>query len=486
MANTRYQAKRTSVSGRTPNTTNSGNSQYIDSGEFAINLADQKVYTSNGTVAFEVGSNLTSIQITGPITANGGVGSAGQVLKSGGAGANIYWDTASGGSVGGSNTQVQFNDSGAANGASTFTFDKTTSTVTTANLVITNTATINTNSITVGNSTVNSFVSNTFIRVSNSTTYANLTTISLNIGANLVANTTEVTAGNTTTHSSMTHTYIHVINSTATANLTPASISIGANAYMNTTALFVGNSTVNTFITQNLLDIGGQINANGSVGTAGHVLTSGGAANAYWAAAAGGGTPAGSNTYVQFNDSGAFGGSAGFVYNKSTNTVSTANLTVNGTATINADSISIGNTVANMFANSVYLRVANSTANSIVIPGEISVGGITVGYRDIPQNIQNATYGFVLGDAGKLVGKDNATAYTYTIPANGTTAFPIGTAITIFNGNATSNITVAITTDTLRLAGTTTTGSRTLAPWGIATAVKIASTVWLISGSGLT
>lgn len=116
----------------------------------------------------------------------------------------------------------------------------------------------------------------------------------------------------------------------------------------------------------------------------------------------------------------------------------------------------------------------------------MTVGGITVGYRDIPQNIQNTAYTFVLSDAGKLVGKDNATAYTYTIPANGTTAFPIGTAITIFNGNATSNITIAITTDTLRLAGTTTTGSRTLAPWGLATIVKISSTVWLISGSGLT
>jgi len=75
---------------------------------------------------------------------------------------------------------------------------------------------------------------------------------------------------------------------------------------------------------------------------------------------------------------------------------------------------------------------------------------------------------------------------SYTIPANGTVAFPVGSAITVFNGNATSNITIAINSDTLRLAGTTTTGSRTLAPWGVCTLLKISSTVWLASGSGLT
>jgi hypothetical protein len=36
------------------------------------------------------------------------------------------------------------------------------------------------------------------------------------------------------------------------------------------------------------------------------------------------------------------------------------------------------------------------------------------------------------------------------------------------------------------LAGAGTTGSRTLAAFGMATAVKIASTTWIISGNGLT
>jgi hypothetical protein len=36
------------------------------------------------------------------------------------------------------------------------------------------------------------------------------------------------------------------------------------------------------------------------------------------------------------------------------------------------------------------------------------------------------------------------------------------------------------------LAGPGTTGSRTLAAYGMATAVKVDSTVWIISGNGLT
>jgi len=36
------------------------------------------------------------------------------------------------------------------------------------------------------------------------------------------------------------------------------------------------------------------------------------------------------------------------------------------------------------------------------------------------------------------------------------------------------------------LAGTGTTGTRTLAQYGMATAVKITSTSWIISGNGLT
>ncbi len=64
MAN-KLQIKRTTVSGRTPNTTNVANTQYIDTGELAINLPDGKLFSSNGTVAFEIGANLTLLSVGG-------------------------------------------------------------------------------------------------------------------------------------------------------------------------------------------------------------------------------------------------------------------------------------------------------------------------------------------------------------------------------------------------------------------------------------
>lgn len=63
-------------------------------------------------------------------------------------------------------------------------------------------------------------------------------------------------------------------------------------------------------------------------------------------------------------------------------------------------------------------------------------------------------------------------------------AYPIGTAITFIN--QINTVTIAITSDTLTLQGAGTTGSRTLAANGTATAIKVASTAWIISGTGLT
>jgi hypothetical protein len=113
-------------------------------------------------------------------------------------------------------------------------------------------------------------------------------------------------------------------------------------------------------------------------------------------------------------------------------------------------------------------------------------GTNSVGFRNIPQQAQNANYTLVLADSGKHIYKDNTTAYTWTIPANSSVNYPVGTAITFVNGGASGNITIAITSDTMRLAGPGTTGSRTLAGYGVATAIKVASTAWIISGTGLT
>lgn len=107
------------------------------------------------------------------------------------------------------------------------------------------------------------------------------------------------------------------------------------------------------------------------------------------------------------------------------------------------------------------------------------------GYRNIPQN--TSTGNTILNQliySGQHLLANGGSPQTFTIAANSTTAFPIGTVITLINGQ-TNNLTIAITTDTMTLAGTTSTGSRTLAQNGIATLIKIGTTSWLISGTGL-
>lgn len=110
MANTIIQLRRSSVAGRTPNTTTSANSQYINAGELGLNMTDKLLYSSDGTNLITIGQNTTSLTVGNSslfaisansanivfglnvaVTANGLVGTAGQLLTSNGTG--LYWST---------------------------------------------------------------------------------------------------------------------------------------------------------------------------------------------------------------------------------------------------------------------------------------------------------------------------------------------------------------------------------------------------------
>ncbi len=108
-----------------------------------------------------------------------------------------------------------------------------------------------------------------------------------------------------------------------------------------------------------------------------------------------------------------------------------------------------------------------------------TIGANTLGFRGLPQNSQTSGYTLVLADAGRHI---SITTGGITIPANGTTAFPVGTTIVVYN-NSGSGQTISISSDTLRLAGTATTGNRTLAQRGICTLVKVAATEWVATGN---
>jgi hypothetical protein len=145
-------------------------------------------------------------------------------------------------------------------------------------------------------------------------------------------------------------------------------------------------------------------------------------------------------------------------------------------------------TGALVFANSPTLVTpALGTPTSGTLSSCTVDGTNEVGFKNIPQNSQSAAYTLVLADAGKHIfhPSGDANARTFTIPANSSVAYPIGTAITFVNMTS-QVVTIAITTDTMYLSAAGTTGSRSLAQYGSATAIKMTSTTWLISGSGLT
>ena len=77
-------------------------------------------------------------------------------------------------------------------------------------------------------------------------------------------------------------------------------------------------------------------------------------------------------------------------------------------------------------------------------------------------------------------------AKTYTIPSNVSVPFPIGTTITFVNQHGAGVLTISIATDAMYMAGNGLTGSRTLVANGMATALKLTATEWIISGVGMT
>lgn len=121
------------------------------------------------------------------------------------------------------------------------------------------------------------------------------------------------------------------------------------------------------------------------------------------------------------------------------------------------------------------------------IPASTTINDYLVGYLEIPQNSQSAAYTLVASDTGKHIYHPAAdtTARTWTIPANASVAYPIGTTLTFVNDLGAGAVTISITSDTLVFAPSGATGSRTLAAGGVCTALKMASTRWIISGSGI-
>lgn len=147
----------------------------------------------------------------------------------------------------------------------------------------------------------------------------------------------------------------------------------------------------------------------------------------------------------------------------------------------------ISDALTTSVAASTYAPIASPTFTGTTTIADSAGTAYPAGFLYIPQvggAAKTTNYTAVLADANKSI-LFNATTLTGTIPANSSVAYPIGTVL-IFDNTFAGNLLVAITTDTMTLAGTTTVGTRTIAQNGSMTARKITATSWLAMGVGVT
>jgi hypothetical protein len=268
------------------------------------------------------------------LNANGGGGSAGQLLTSGGTG-NVYWAPAPT-TVAGSNSQIQFNANGVLAGDSGLTFDGVTDTLSVAGAVnVGANVVVNTTMVFIGNSTVNSDLTSSILQIANSTSTANLTALDLKIGATTTVNSTQVTA--TLLVGNVSGSY---------ANIT---------GQVNTATLYAATSA----------NIASAVQAN-SIG----IFTTGTANAQNFTAGAGFGAASVGATV----NSGTIGISTNTTVNTS---ITSATVQVsNSTATSNLTAIGLS-AGANVVANTTALRVGNTTitTTNAVFGGTIAANG---------------------------------------------------------------------------------------------------------------
>lgn len=105
-----------------------------------------------------------------------------------------------------------------------------------------------------------------------------------------------------------------------------------------------------------------------------------------------------------------------------------------------------------------------------------------VGYRGIPLRSTTGAQTLALTDVGQVIAISGGDV---TVPTNASIAFAIGDAVSIYNNSSSSRTISGAAGVTLRLAGTASTGSRTLAQRGLCTIVMVAGDEWVLAGAGI-
>ena len=144
-------------------------------------------------------------------------------------------------------------------------------------------------------------------------------------------------------------------------------------------------------------------------------------------------------------------------------------------------------------SNSVlnYINVVNNSQNNSINiasnTAQSSFDKANVTAQTVPQNAQTTNYILTSSDAGKFLYYTQGTSVNLYIPWTSNTSFPNGTTIMIVSRTTSgANVTVTPNTGvTLYLSGNTTSVSRNVMSYGMASLIQVESNTWMISGSGV-
>jgi hypothetical protein len=303
----------------------------------SLNVSGNATFTSSVTLG-----SIANIRISGGI--------AGYLLSTDGTG-NLSWTAPSGGSgsPGGSNAQVQFNNSGNFAGSAALTFNSTA-----------NTMNLN------GNLTIKNLTAN------NATNYGNISA-SGNVkgyyiyGDGRFLTNVEVSTANTVIASSQPNiTSVGTLTTLSVSNNISAGQTITAGAFQTAGNAQVGTLTANAtsingilttyntvnFTNSSLINLGSVSNIQMGGGINGYVLTTNGAGTLTWQPPASGntGNAGGLTTQVQYNKNNEFAGSSFFTFNDSNNTAQIGGLLIANTFQVGSGAYKFG-TSAIQFAN---------------------------------------------------------------------------------------------------------------------------------------
>ena len=263
----------------------------------------------------------------------------------------------------------------------------------------------------------------------------------------------------------------HLSSLTLASALPVASGGTGQTSFTNG-QLLIGNTTGNTLDKATLTAGSGVTITNGggsitisSTGSGGTVTSVNGAGGTTGLTLTGGPITA-SGTLTLGGTLAVANGGTGVTSSTGTGSVVlSASPTLTGTATF-----------ANISTTNVSATLVSSTNVNASSTVHDSLGNV----RTIVQNSQTTGYTLVATDSGKHV---SITTGGVTIPAS---VFSAGQAVTIYNDSSSSQTLTQASGVTMYLAGTATTGNRTLAQRGLATVLCTGTNAFVIAGGGLT